>query len=152
MLVGNLFCLTKFSGYFAMNNAKGCYNRIDHIFTILVLPFLVCPGLSLQIYFVFFKKHAIVFKQAIVCFEPVYSNKDENKPIDGVSQGNRLGSSLWCLISTIIIKTYKQKDHGTIITTPISKKEVSLLGVAYTSPNAPGWRHPCLSRILHSNE
>ena len=37
LLVGDLFCLTRFSGCYAMNYAKGCYDRVDHNFAILVL-------------------------------------------------------------------------------------------------------------------
>ena len=39
VLVGDLFRLTKFSGCYAMNDAKGCYDRIDHNFAILTLMF-----------------------------------------------------------------------------------------------------------------
>ena len=63
--------------------------------------------------------------------EPVYGNEDKKEPIAGIGQGNRLGSSLWCLISTVIIKTCKHKGHGTTITTPISKKIFSFLGFAF---------------------
>ena len=63
--------------------------------------------------------------------QPVCGNKDEDKPIAGIGQGNGLGFSLWCLFNTIIIKPYKRKGHGTIITTPISKKEVFLLGFVF---------------------
>ena len=44
VLVADQFCLTRFSGCYVMNDAKGCYDRIDHNFAILVLMFLVCPG------------------------------------------------------------------------------------------------------------
>ena len=36
VLVGDLLCLSRFSACYAMNDAKGCYNRIDHTFAILV--------------------------------------------------------------------------------------------------------------------
>ena len=38
-LGGDFFCLTRFSGCYAMNDAKECYNQIDHNFAILVLVF-----------------------------------------------------------------------------------------------------------------
>ena len=62
---------------------------------------------------------------------PIYGNKDEKEPIAGIGQGNRLGPTLWCLISTIIIKICKRKVHGTTIITQISKEIVSLLGFAF---------------------
>ena len=65
-----------------------------------------------------------VLQQACHCMktgygvsQPVYGNKEVVEPIAGIGQGNGLGPSLWCLISTIIIKTCK-KGHRT----PISKK------------------------------
>ena len=39
VLVGDLFCLSRFSACYAMNDAKGCYVRINHTFSILVLMF-----------------------------------------------------------------------------------------------------------------
>ena len=44
VLVGDLFRLTKFSGCYAINDAKRCYDRIDHNFAILTLIFLGYPG------------------------------------------------------------------------------------------------------------
>ena len=111
VLVGNLFRLTQYSSCYAMNDAKGCYNRIDHI--LLSLSWCFC------------------IKTSYGVSQPVYGNKDEDKPIARIGQGDGLGPSLWCLISTIIIKTCKRKGHRIIITTPISKKEVSLLGFAF---------------------
>ena len=43
VLVGDLFCLTLFSGCYAMNVAKGCYDRIDHNFAILALIIFGIP-------------------------------------------------------------------------------------------------------------
>ena len=39
VLVGDLFRLTRFSGCYVMNDAKGCYDRIDHNFAILTLMY-----------------------------------------------------------------------------------------------------------------
>ena len=41
--VGDLFRLTSYSGCYAMNNAKGCYDRIDHNIAILVLMVFGVP-------------------------------------------------------------------------------------------------------------
>ena len=43
VFVGDLFRLSRFSACYAMNDAKGCYNRIDHTFAILVLMFFGIP-------------------------------------------------------------------------------------------------------------
>ena len=43
VLVGNLFCLTCFSDCYAINDARGCYIKIDHAFAILVPMFFRMP-------------------------------------------------------------------------------------------------------------
>ena len=114
-----------------MNDAKRYYDRIDHIYATLVLMFFGVPWLVTTNLFQVFQQARHCIKTGYGMFEPVYVNKDEDKPIAGIGQGNRLGPSLWCLINIIIIKTCKRKDQGTTITTPILKKEVSLLGFAF---------------------
>ena len=42
-LVGDLFCLTRYLGCYAMNNAKGFYDRINHNFAILALMVFGIP-------------------------------------------------------------------------------------------------------------
>ena len=37
LLVGDFFRLMRYSGCYTMNDAKGCYNRIDHNFAIRAL-------------------------------------------------------------------------------------------------------------------
>ena len=62
--------------------------------------------------------------------KPVYGNEDPEEPIAGIGQGSGMGPSLWYIMSSVVIKTCKQKGHSTTITTPISKKIASLLGFA----------------------
>ena len=45
VLIGNLFCLIRFLGCYAIHDAKGYYYRIDHNFAILVLIFFGMPWL-----------------------------------------------------------------------------------------------------------
>ena len=49
----------------------------------------------------------------------------------GIGQGNGIGPSLWCLISTIIFSCCRRKGHVTSITTPLSNTMISLLGFAF---------------------
>ena len=51
--------------------------------------------------------------------------------IAGIGQGNGLGPSLWCLISTILIKMCKMKGHATKIITTIKKTVVSLIRFSF---------------------
>ena len=43
VLVGNLFRLKRYSGCYAMNDAKGCYDRINHNVDILALMVFGVP-------------------------------------------------------------------------------------------------------------
>ena len=63
--------------------------------------------------------------------KPVYGNKDPEEPIAEIGQGNGQGPSLWCLISSVVIKDCKRNGHTTIITTAISRKVASLLGFMF---------------------
>ena len=114
-----------------MNDTKGCYERIDHNFTILVLMFFGVPWKIARNLFRILEKGRHRIKTSYGISEPIYCNEDEKEPITGIGQGNRMGPSLWCLISTVIIKTYKWKGYSTTIRTPISKKIVSLPGFAF---------------------
>ena len=131
VLVGDLFRLTCFSGCYAMNDTKGCYDQIDHNFAILVLMFFGIPWTITRNCFRVLQQGRHRIKTGYGLVGPAYGNEDEKEPITGIGQGNGMGPSLWCLMSTVIIKTCKRKGHGTTIRTPISKKIVSLLGFAF---------------------
>ena len=61
----------------------------------------------------------------------MYGNEDPEEPIAGIGQGNGMGPSLWCLMSSVVIKDCKRNGHGTTIITAISRKIASLLGFAF---------------------
>ena len=113
-----------------MNDAKGCYNRIDYNFAILVLMFFGVPWIITRILFRVLQQARHRIKTGYGVSWSVYGNDDKNEPIAGIGQSNVLGPSLWCLISTIIIKKCK-KGHGTTITTPTSKKILPFFGFAF---------------------
>ena len=131
VLVGDLFLLTRYSGCYAMNDAKGCYNRTDHNFTILALMVFGIPWAIARNFFLVLQQARHSIKTSYGVSKPVYGNKDANNPIAGIKKGNGIGPLLWVLISTIIINCCKRKGHGTTIITPISNKTVSLLGFAF---------------------
>ena len=112
-----------------MNDAKGCFDRIQHTFAILVLMYYgVAWSLATTLFEVLQKaKHKI--KTGYGVSTPVYGNKES--AISSIGQGNGLGPTLWALISSIIIKMRKAKGHGMKVATPISKQDVSLLGFAF---------------------
>ena len=120
VLVGDLFCLTRYAGCYGMNDAKGCFDQIDHTFAILVLMFSGFPWAIARTLFQVLQRAKHSIKTGYGVSAPVYSNEDS--AIAGIGQGNGLGPALWALISTIIIKMCKAKGHGMTIVTSISKK------------------------------
>ena len=131
VLVGDLFRLSRFSAYYAMNDAKGCYNRVDHTFAVLVLMYYgIAWSISRNCFQVLQQgRHCI--KTGFGLSKPVYGNEDPQNPISGIGQGNGMGPSLWCLISSIIFKDCKRRGHCTTIITAITRKVCSLLGFAF---------------------
>ena len=102
VLVWDLFCLTRFWGCYAMNDAKECYNRIDHNFAILALMVFGIPWVIAWNLFLVLQQARHSIKIGYGVSKPVYRNKDANNPIAGIRQGNGLGPFLWVLNSTII--------------------------------------------------
>ena len=109
VLVGDLFCLTRFSGCYAMNDVKGCYDRIDHNFAFLILMVLGVPWLIARNMLLILQQAFYRIKTGYGVSRPVYGNEDVKNHIARIGQDNGLEPSLWYLISTIIIKCCKRK-------------------------------------------
>ena len=107
VLVGDLFCLTRYIGCYAMNDAKGYYDRIDHNFTILVLMVFGMPWEIARNLFLVLQQACQSIKTGYSVARSVYGNKHANNPIAGIGKGNEIGLSLWCSVSTIIINCCK---------------------------------------------
>ena len=65
VLVGDLFRLTRLSVYYIVNDAKGCYDRIDHNVAILVLMLFGVPWMIARNMF-------LVLQQALHCIKTGY--------------------------------------------------------------------------------
>ena len=131
VLVGNLFRLTKYSGCYVMNDAKVCYEQIDHTFAALVLMYFGLPwNVATTLFRVLQKAHHSI-KTGYGVSKPVCGKED--KTIAGIGQRSGLGPSLWCLISTILIKMCKIKGHGTTSITAIPRTVVSLIEFAFVN-------------------
>ena len=70
-----------YSGCCGINDAKGCYNRIDHTFVILVFMFFDVPWLVATNLFQVLQEARHCIKTGYGVSEPVYGNNDEDKPI-----------------------------------------------------------------------
>ena len=153
VLVGYLFHLSRFFVCYAMNDTKGCYDRIDHTFDILLLMILGIPWMIARSYFrpLQLGRHRI--KTSYGLSKPVYGNEDPQEPIAGIGWGNSMGPSLWCLMSSVLIKDCKQNGHGTTIITAISRKIASLLGFAFVDnadlTTAASYAHTSGTEMIH---
>ena len=153
VLVGDLFRLSRFSACYAMNDAKGCYNRIDHTFAILVLMFFGIPWRIARKIFRPLQQGRHRIKTDYGFLKPVYRNEDPEEPIAGIGHVNGMGPYLWCLISSVVIKDFKQNGHGTTSITAISTKIASLLGFALVNGadliNAASNAHTSGTEMVH---
>ena len=107
VILNNIFRQLRTAGALAINDAKGCYDRINHTFAILVLlSFGLCllhaqiVSKALQL-----AKHRI--KTGFGVSEPAYGIQDD-EPLMGVGQGNAQGPCVWTLISSKLIEVTKK--------------------------------------------
>ena len=112
-----------------MNDAKGCFDQIQHTFAVLVLMYYGVAWSVATILFEVLQKARHEIKTSYGVSAPVYGDKET--AISGIGQGNGLGPTLWALISSIIFKMCKARGHKMNMTTAISKQEISFIGFAF---------------------
>jgi hypothetical protein len=103
----NGFCQKRQSGAITMNNAKGCFDRINHTFAILVLMSFGVSAVLARSLFETLQKADHHIKTGYGRSDKAYVNNDEPEPHQGIGQGNGLGPTLWALLSSILIKNMK---------------------------------------------
>ena len=128
-LLCDLFRQKRRAAAVAMNDAKGCYDRISHPIAVLVImsfglpQSIACTLISTLQWVVHHIKTG--FGQS----GPVYGNEDI--PISGIGQGNGLGPTLWALISTKLLQMMHSAGYGVSITSALTKTIISLAGFAF---------------------
>ena len=129
VLVADYFRLTRRSGCFGMNDAKGCFDRIVHSVAILVYMSFGVPALIVRTLFGTLQKASHKIKTGFGISEDVYG--DEPVPLQGTGQGNGHAPTTWALISSKMFQVMKTAGHGLKAVTAISRKSVSLVGFAF---------------------
>jgi hypothetical protein len=99
------------AGAIAMNDAKGCFDRINHTFGILVLMSFGVSAVLAQSLFETLQTADHHIKIGNGRSNKAYGNHDEPEPQQGIGQGNGLGPTLWALLSSILIKYMKRHNH-----------------------------------------
>ena len=112
-----------------MNNAIGCFNRIDHTPAIITLMQF---GIGYNASHTLFQ----VIQKSLHCIKTGYSicgpvNGNKSVPLAGCGQGNGLGPTLWALISTITLIVCKKAGHRIKFLTSITKLPISFMGYLF---------------------
>ena len=108
VIINDIFWQQRAAGAFAINDAKGCFDRINHTFAILVL---MCFGMNWTQASVLMETlqncdHSI--KTGYGVSDPAYGVEEE-EPLNGLGQGNGAGTRLWIIISSQMIKVMKER-------------------------------------------
>jgi len=126
----------------AMNDAKGCYDRISHPIAVLVLMSFGLPQKIACSLISTLQTAVHHIKTGYGRSGPIYGN--ELIPISGIGQGNGMGPTLWALISTILLLMMRRAGHGVRITSAITNTIIALVGFAFVDDtdlfctNTPG--------------
>ena len=128
-LVCDILCQKKRAGAVAILDAKGWYDAILHPIAVLTpMSFGVLQHVCKVLFSTLQKaKHHI--KTGFGRSEAVYG--DEQVPITGIGQGNGLGPTLWCLISTILFRRMQKVDHGVSMISALSLSLIQFVGFAF---------------------
>ena len=121
----------KQAGAIAMNDAKGCFDRINHTFAILVLMSFGVSSLLARSVFETLQTADHHIKTGYGRSGKAYGNNDEEEPHQGIGQGNGLGPTLWALLSSILIKNMKRHGHGVNLRSALSLSLVSIVCFAF---------------------
>jgi retron-type reverse transcriptase len=98
----------------AMNDAKGCFDRVNHTIAILVLTSFGVSRVLARSLFETLQKADHQIKTGYGKSDKAYGNSDEPEPHQGIGQGNGLGPTLWALLSSVLIRNmahYVQSSH-----------------------------------------
>ena len=111
-------------------DAANCYDRVGHAFVSLVFQaFGVClTAISAMLCTI---QHMKFFLRTGFGESPGFMTALLGTIIQGVCQGNTAAPAAWSVVSAILIACYKQKNHGAIVTSPISKKRFKSAGVLF---------------------
>ena len=130
-LTTDLLLLLREAGVLLSQDAKGCFDRIQH----------VIAGISMA--------RSRVPKETIICMFSTLQNLEHNirtaygdskityggdlwaVPLQGLGQGNGVGPSLWAIVSSPILDMLRAEGFGTFFHTAISGKTIKYVGFSF---------------------
>ena len=116
------------AGAVAMNDARGCYDRICHSIAVLTLMSFGLPQHIAVLLFQTLQQATHFIQTGFGRSGPAYGNEPG---FSGIGQGNGLGPTLWALISTKLLLMMKAAGHGVHLLTSLSLQAVHLVGFAF---------------------
>ena len=119
----------KHAGAISMNDARGCFDRIQHVAAILVLMSYGLEYTPATTLFSTLQQAEHRIKTGYGVSVPMYGN--EETPIQGSGQGNGFAPTVWGLISCKMIAMMKLKGHGAKFEAALSRKLLSIVCCAY---------------------
>jgi hypothetical protein len=114
-----------------MNDAKGCFDRINHTFAILVLMSFGVSAVLTRSLFETLQTADHHIKTGYGRSNKAYGNHNEPEPHQGIGQGNGLGPPLWALLSSILIKNMKRHNQGVKLRSALTLSLVSIVCFAF---------------------
>ena len=116
------------AGAVAMNDARGCYDRICHAIAVLTLMSFGLPQRIACLLFTTLQRATHHIKTGFGRSPPAYGNEPG---FSGIGQGNGLGPTLWALISTKLLFMMTTAGHGVHLVTALSLRAINLVGFAF---------------------
>jgi hypothetical protein len=113
------------------NDAKGCYDRIVHNVASLCMQRVRVPHEPIVSMFGTIQRLQHHVRTAYGDSKRFFSADDGKVPIQGVGQGNGAGPQIWALVSTPIFNMLRSMELGARFCSPISKKEMLLVGFGF---------------------
>jgi hypothetical protein len=122
----------KQSGAICVNDMKGCYDRIVHSVASLCMQRwgMPKPPIRMMLHTIQHLKHYVrtSYGKSDTYFEAQAVNP---VAIQGIGQGNGAGPQIWAAISSLLLDILRKQQLGATFRTPISKKQIQLVGYAY---------------------
>ena len=113
-----------------MNDAKGCYDRVQHVAAILVLMSYGLAYIPATLIFQTLQEAEHRIKTGYGVSDVMYGS-DTVPQIMGTGQGNGCAPTAWCLISSKMIQMMKNHSYGVQLRSALSKTLFNIVCFAF---------------------
>ncbi len=114
---------------YCVNDAKSCYDRILHAVASIALQRLGCPPMAVRSMLHTLQRAPHRIKSAYGLSKEFYGA--EERPLQGIGQGNGAGPTIWAAISVPLIEMLKISGYGVEMASALSQEVTSLSCYAF---------------------